>query len=184
MSELILEQKKLKALSVESRVNILKQLDKRRYTLSELSESLKMSKPTIKEHLDILEDAGFVKKLPSENKWIYYELTKDGQKVFRPQDTKILFMFCLSFVATILVGIYMIVGFTGFAQTKSFVQDQILQKSADAGTLMTTSVTATEVTNAMVESVSSRYLVPLVVFIVLFLITVILLIRYMRYKRR
>ena len=45
----ILDDKSFKALSAESRVNILKRLTERRMTLSELSERLKLKNSTIKE---------------------------------------------------------------------------------------------------------------------------------------
>ncbi len=52
MSKLIIDRKALFALASETRIEILKKLDKRRMTLTELSESLNMSKTTVKEHLD------------------------------------------------------------------------------------------------------------------------------------
>jgi predicted transcriptional regulator len=89
---------------VDSRVKILKLLDKRNYTLSELSEKLALSKPAIKEHLVILESADLIKKLPSSNKWIYYSLTKSGKKIIQPEGVRVLFMFVFSLFATCVIG--------------------------------------------------------------------------------
>jgi DNA-binding transcriptional ArsR family regulator len=98
MSEIILEKDKLKVISVESRINILKMLNKRRETLSDLSKKLNLSKPTLKEHLDILEKYGFIKKINSENIWKYYELTDQGKEVLNPSGIKILLLSISSFI--------------------------------------------------------------------------------------
>ena len=54
--KIVLDQDTFKALATGTRVKILKTLDKRRHTQSELSAVLKMSVPTIKEHLSALEN--------------------------------------------------------------------------------------------------------------------------------
>ena len=69
----------LKAIASDTRLNILKQLDKKKHTLSDLSKSLKLSGPTIKEHLDVLSKAGLVRKEASLRKWKYYSLTLKGK---------------------------------------------------------------------------------------------------------
>lgn len=65
----------------QTRAWILKSLSKRRYTISELSRLLKLSKPTILYHLKILERSGYVRKLKNGRKWRYYELTDLGRSL-------------------------------------------------------------------------------------------------------
>jgi|Deesub1362A_J573_1020465.scaffolds.fasta_scaffold00137_39 DNA-binding transcriptional ArsR family regulator len=78
------------ALSSENRIKILKTLKSKRMTLSELSRELNLSKTCVKEHLDVLIDTGFIKKLDEENrKWVYYELTDKGEKVVKNNIIKI-----------------------------------------------------------------------------------------------
>ncbi|GEM_PF-6237098 len=65
----------------QTRAWILKSLSKRRYTISELSRLLKVSKPTVLYHLRILENSGYVRKLKDGRKWTYYELTDLGKSL-------------------------------------------------------------------------------------------------------
>ncbi len=61
----------------KTRVSILKILNERRYTTSELSRMLNLSKPTVLYHIKILENAGYVRRIENGRKWIkwiYYEL--------------------------------------------------------------------------------------------------------------
>jgi DNA-binding transcriptional ArsR family regulator len=66
--------------------------------VSDLSKKLNLSKPTLKEHLDILENAGFVKKISSENIWKYYEITSQGKDVLNPSGIKILLLSISTFI--------------------------------------------------------------------------------------
>ena len=56
----ILDKKMLKALSTETRQEIIKMLLKRPYTASELSKMLNRHVTTITEHLNILEKSGLI----------------------------------------------------------------------------------------------------------------------------
>jgi len=87
--EVKLSQKTFKALANPTRIAILKQLDKRRFTQSELSENLGFAIPTIKQHLQDLEKAGLVSILDEGRKWKYVELTKDGKAILHPEEKKI-----------------------------------------------------------------------------------------------
>lgn len=132
MSELVLEKDKLKVISVESRVNILKVLSKRRETLSDLSKKLKLSKPTLKEHLDLLEKSGFVRKISSENIWKYYELTEQGKNVLNPSGIKVLFLSISFFV----IGLFLLFKylFTNLFAPTAAVNEDVLYSSAKAVT--------------------------------------------------
>lgn len=70
-------------LTDKTRKSILKQLSKRKYTVSELSRILNLSKPTILYHLTILESMGYVKKIEDDRKWVYYGLTDLGHNFLK-----------------------------------------------------------------------------------------------------
>ncbi len=69
----------LKILSSKTKLDILKLLSKRNYTLTELSKHLNKSKSTISEHLDFLCNNGFVNKEKGNHKWIYYSISEKGK---------------------------------------------------------------------------------------------------------
>ncbi|AEA47809.1 regulatory protein ArsR [Archaeoglobus veneficus SNP6] len=73
-----------------TRVSILKALNGRKYTVSELSRVLGLSKPTILYHVRILENAGYVRRIDDGRKWVYYELTNSGRSVLRWRKVKML----------------------------------------------------------------------------------------------
>jgi len=74
----------------KTRISILKALNARRYTISELSRMLNLSKPTILYHIKILENAGHVRKIKDSRKWIYYELRDSGKFVLRWRKIKVI----------------------------------------------------------------------------------------------
>ncbi len=80
----IMDKAILKALSTDTRQEIIKRLAKRPYTASELSSLLNKHITTITEHLSVLEKSGLIKKKESTNKWVYYTLTSKGERIFKP----------------------------------------------------------------------------------------------------
>ena len=84
-STITLDQESFKALASEVRVDILKKLDARRETVTDLSGLLGLSKPTLLEHLEKLQAAGLVKRVDEGRKWIYYELSSKGRKLLHPE---------------------------------------------------------------------------------------------------
>ncbi len=84
-STITLDQESFKALASEVRVDILKKLDERRQTVTDLSGLLALSKPTLLEHLEKLQAAGLVKRVDEGRKWIYYELSQKGRKLLHPE---------------------------------------------------------------------------------------------------
>ena len=83
--KIVLDQETFKALATGTRVKILKTLEKRRHTQSEISAVLDISVPTAKEHLNALEKAGLVKRHEEGRKWIYYSLTEKSKCVLDPE---------------------------------------------------------------------------------------------------
>jgi len=105
MDRVTIDRKALFALASETRIEILKRLDSRRMTLSELSKDLNLSKTTIKEHLDRLMEAGLIIKMDEGRKWVYYELTDNGKRILHPKrETKIIFLLS-SAIASISGGL-------------------------------------------------------------------------------
>lgn len=87
--ELRLDTQTFKALSSETRVEILKLLGARRHTQSEIASRLSMSAPTVKEHLAALSKAGLVESHDEGRKWKYFSLSKKGRGVLYPQELRI-----------------------------------------------------------------------------------------------
>lgn len=91
-----LDRESFKALASEVRVEILKQLEARRMTVTDLSNAMSLAKPTLLEHLDRLVTAGLVSKIDEGRKWIYYDLTKRGRTILHPHQVKIMLSLLLS----------------------------------------------------------------------------------------
>ncbi len=87
--EIRLDKETFKALASTTRVDVLKLLARRRHMQSELAAELNLSVPTVKEHLFALERAGLVERHEEGRKWKYYSLTKKGEGVLHPEETKI-----------------------------------------------------------------------------------------------
>ncbi len=102
--KITLDKKTLGALSSDTRANILKSIDVRRMTVSELSKELNLPKSTIHENLIKLIDTDLVKKNDDNNtNRVYYELTEKGITILHPHEmTKIIIL--LSSAALSIVG--------------------------------------------------------------------------------
>lgn len=88
VSKITLDAETFKALASSTRLTVLKALDERRKTLSELARDLTLNKATVHEHLQLLLAAELVRKRDDEGrKWIYYELTWTGQRILHPEAT-------------------------------------------------------------------------------------------------
>src|SRR5712691_5034431 len=84
-ARITLDQESFRALASDVRVGILKRLDVRRETVTDLSNLMTLSKPTLLEHLEKLQSAGLVKRVDEGRKWIYYELSGRGRKILHPE---------------------------------------------------------------------------------------------------
>jgi len=100
--KITLDQESFKALASDVRVGILKRLDVRRETVTDLSGLLNLSKPTLLEHLEKLQAAGLVKRIDEGRKWIYYALSDKGRKILHPERVAITLALA---VAVVLAGI-------------------------------------------------------------------------------
>lgn len=80
-----IDRETIKALSSDTRIEILKALSQRRYTISELSRKLGIAVPTVFEHIKKLENAELVVRKETGHKWIYYEITEKGRSIIKPK---------------------------------------------------------------------------------------------------
>jgi DNA-binding transcriptional ArsR family regulator len=95
-----IDQRVIKSLSSDTRVEMLKKLSDRRKMPTELAKEMNLAASTIVEHLKELEGAGLVKRQETQHKWIYYELTSKGSDIFKP---KIPFQFILMLAFGIMI---------------------------------------------------------------------------------
>lgn len=77
--------KDIKALSSDTRVEVLKVLSKSRKIAADLAKILDVTPSTMAEHLEKLEEAGLVQRIEDGHKWIYYEITRKGRNVIEPR---------------------------------------------------------------------------------------------------
>ncbi|MBT9139398.1 MAG: hypothetical protein DDT31_01982 [Syntrophomonadaceae bacterium] len=111
LEKISLDKKAFEALASETRIDILKRLDARRMTITELSKELDLAKSTIHEHLSRMSGAGLVEKKDSTNKWTYYELTKKGREILHPHETTIFAILLSSSVLALAGGVWSIYRF-------------------------------------------------------------------------
>ena len=89
----------LKTVSADTRVDILKALEKRPMTASELSRRLTRHVTTIAEHMEMLRGSNLVERVERPGrKWVYYKLTKDGKKVLHPESYKWVMVISILFI--------------------------------------------------------------------------------------
>lgn len=82
----ILNKELFDVLSCDTRIDILKSLNSRKKTNSELAKELSLKASTIHHHLERLGETGLIKSIDSKNKWIYYELTPKGNALLNPTE--------------------------------------------------------------------------------------------------
>ena len=77
------------ALASEIRIEILKKLDERAKTVSELSRETQFYKSAVHRNILRLVESGLVERKCGFNKWVYYCLTEKGKKILHPQKIEI-----------------------------------------------------------------------------------------------
>jgi DNA-binding transcriptional ArsR family regulator len=100
-----LDREAFKVLASDTRLDILKALDERPMTVSELGRKLELNKATVFEHLEKLASAGLVKKQDDdERKWVYYSLSWKARRILHPERVTIALLFSSS-LAAMLSGV-------------------------------------------------------------------------------
>jgi DNA-binding transcriptional ArsR family regulator len=111
MAKVTLDRDAFKALASDTRLDILRSLDGKKMTVTELSKITNMNKATLHEHLGKLTTVGLIKRVEREgHKWVYYKLSWKGSSLLHPENNRIVVMFS----ATIMVLIAGIVGFINY----------------------------------------------------------------------
>ena len=113
-SDIILDSDDLAVLSSKTRIAILKAIDKKDSTITELAEELGISKASVHAHVAELESSGLI-EADKVRKWHPYSLTKKGRQILHPhKNTRVVIMlglilFCMT------AGIYsFVLYFEGF----------------------------------------------------------------------
>ncbi|WP_067049513.1 ArsR/SmtB family transcription factor [Methanofollis ethanolicus] len=81
---LVLDRNRCKVLASQTRVAILKALDRRRLSLSEVAGECDLALSTVHEQMTHLVEAGFVVSENDGHRWVYYALTPDGKAILHP----------------------------------------------------------------------------------------------------
>src|SRR5207244_6444274 len=110
-----------KALASDVRVGILKRLDVRRETITDLRSLRTHSKPPLLEHLEKLQSAGLVKRVDEGRKWIYYELSDKGRKILHPERVAITLALGIA-VALVAIGAFLVLSAEAALVPRSPVQ--------------------------------------------------------------
>lgn len=173
--DLLLDKRTFKALSNETRVRLLKALEVRRHTQSELADSLEVSVPTVKEHLDALVSAGLVERHEEGRKWKYYSLTKKGKNVLHPEEMKILIVLS-TFLLSVLGSVLMFV--------RRFTPVPVKAEVADAQLARTEMVAEAPPVPAPADTSSPWFWVFVVIAGVSLVVLLLLLVRVVLIKRR
>lgn len=130
VAKITLDADTFRALASSTRLTVLKALDERRKTLTELSRDLALNKATVHEHMQLLTAAGLVRKRDDEGrKWIYYELTWTGQRILHPEATTTFNLLLSLSVAAAGGGVFMLGRALGwwFADRSAASQDEFQQ---------------------------------------------------------
>lgn len=85
MDRITLDRAVFKALASDTRLDILKALDERQKTVTELARELELNKATVFEHLEKLAEVNLIQKLEDERKWVYWQLTWTGRRLLHPE---------------------------------------------------------------------------------------------------
>ncbi len=94
------------ALVSETRIAILKKLDERAMTVSELARELEVGKSAVHEHLARLAEAGLVEKRASGRKWVYYHLTPKARGILHPERRTRILVLLSSALLALLGGVF------------------------------------------------------------------------------
>jgi len=121
----IIDRDVLKVLSVDTRMDILKELSDGDRTPSDLGKRLSKSDSTIVEHLNVLCKHGLVKRIEQPGKkWVFYTLTERGYGVVSSKSRRLVIILGTSVLA-FFGGIYSIMQYStraGYLAAKESLQ--------------------------------------------------------------
>ena len=125
--EIVLDCADIAALSSDTRVAIIKALNIRPMTVSELAGHLGLAKSTVHEHLCTLADRGMVTK-DEDRKWRYYSLSERMRRILRPGNNHRISIQLGTSLVTLTLGVaFLTMFFRGYTlQGGSTLYDPIL----------------------------------------------------------
>lgn len=126
----ILDRESLKALSTDTRQEIVKMLSNRPYTASEIAKITNKHVTTVTEHLNVLEKSGLIRRKDSTNKWIYYELSDKGGRLFKPKIYSWVVMIAVA--SLIFVFGFSQIFFTSFGSAQTMLKAESFNDAAGA----------------------------------------------------
>ncbi|MDO8428416.1 MAG: winged helix-turn-helix domain-containing protein [Candidatus Diapherotrites archaeon] len=134
MPDLNIDRETLKVLSSDVRSNILKSLQERRKTVTELAQEFNLSKSTLHEHLAKLTEANLIARNETyTDKFIYYDLTSKAKQILGSKenklfDTRIVLLIAVTFVGLLVFFNLFFINPTQSLTADSF-QDSLAQKT-------------------------------------------------------
>lgn len=102
----VLDYESFKALASHVRIDILKELDRKQMTVTDLAKCLRISKSTAHKHLERLCEVGLIQRMDSKRKWVYYKITRKGIKILHPENVTVSFLlsWTIMLVGVLLIG--------------------------------------------------------------------------------
>ena len=188
--KILIDRRTLKAISSDTRFDILKHLYSKPCTLSELSEKLNLKNSTIKEHLDILCASGLIKKEDTNRKWKYYSVTFKGKKLVNPTEVRLFLTFIVSFLATLaFFGYFLKITIFGKVTESTAAGTMMVAKTFNSvSSVSENTITATtvspEISNQIITAstgLSNSY--PYIILGTLIILTIIIFIFYIIEKK-
>ena len=127
--KILLDSEVFKALASQTRLEILKELDERKKTVTELSRIMELNKATIYEHLNILNTVGLVTKVESSNKWVYYRLSWKATDLLHPEKKRIAIVLSAAIMFLVMGLIYVLTYMREFAQNYVSLENDIVLRT-------------------------------------------------------
>lgn len=95
------------AIASPTRLRLLQALLRRKATLSELANATGIAKATIHSSMELLAREGFLRRIDSDEVWVYYELTPLGREVAAMNPLRLVVFYLIGVMLT-LVGVIVI----------------------------------------------------------------------------
>jgi len=109
--DIVLTKDTFEVLASETRLTILKTLNERRMTITELADNLGLAKSTIHHHLQKLTGAGFVAADGDGHAWVYYALTPEGRALLQPHGSARIRIILTAGLASLAGGVVAVAAF-------------------------------------------------------------------------
>jgi DNA-binding transcriptional ArsR family regulator len=178
----LIDKETLKAIAVDTRLNILKILSKKRCTLTEISDMLGLGNSTVSEHLGHLAKAGLIEREETDRKWKYYSLTLKGRRFVEPRAITVLFMFGLSAIAAIGYAIWFAKEFLFTAKEQPMLAARGFMGAYESAAEDMVAAAAPEAERAVAEHASLNPVLMMIILVILVGISAFLLGHYMKRK--